>query len=88
MELEGRVALVSGASGQGMGRSIALTLAREGVDIVVNYRRRARRAQEVAEVIEGMGAAPSSAGPTWPTRRRCRPWSIRPCPPSATSTSS
>ena len=42
MELEGRVALVSGASGEGMGRSIALTLAREGADIVVNYRRRAR----------------------------------------------
>lgn len=55
MELEGRVALVSGASGKGMGRSIALTLAREGADIVVNYRRRARRAQEVAEVIQGMG---------------------------------
>lgn len=55
MELEGRVALVSGASGRGMGRSIALTLAREGADIVVNYRRRARRAQEVAEVIQEMG---------------------------------
>jgi len=38
-----------------MGRSIALTLAREGADIVVNYRRRARRAQEVARVIGEMG---------------------------------
>jgi 3-oxoacyl-[acyl-carrier protein] reductase len=38
-----------------MGRSIALTLAREGADIVVDYRRRARRAQEVGEVIQGMG---------------------------------
>ena len=55
MELEGRVALVTGASGEGMGRSIALTLAREGADIVVNYRRRARRAQEVARVIRKMG---------------------------------
>jgi len=55
MELEGRVALVSGASGEGMGRSIALTLAREGADIVVNYRRRARRAEEVAGVIREMG---------------------------------
>lgn len=55
MELEGRVALVTGASGEGMGRSIALTLAREGADIVVNYRRRTRRAQEVARVIRKMG---------------------------------
>lgn len=55
MELEGRVALVSGASGEGMGRSIALTLAREGADIVVNCRRRAKRAEEVAVVIREMG---------------------------------
>lgn len=39
MTLEGRVALVTGAGGQGMGRSIALTLARDGADIVLNYRR-------------------------------------------------
>ena len=43
MELEGRVALVTGAAGDGMGRSIALTLAREGADIVVNYHRRRER---------------------------------------------
>jgi 3-oxoacyl-[acyl-carrier protein] reductase len=55
MELEGRVALVTGASGEGMGRSIALTLAREGADIIVNYRERSRRAQGVARVIEEMG---------------------------------
>ncbi len=33
---EGRVALVTGSTGSGMGRSIALTLAREGADVVLN----------------------------------------------------
>lgn len=55
MELEGRVALVTGASGRGMGRSIALTLAREGADIVVNYQKREERARQVADAIESFG---------------------------------
>ncbi|MGB2694156.1 MAG: SDR family oxidoreductase [Dehalococcoidia bacterium] len=55
MELSGRVALVTGASGRGIGRSIALTLAREGADIVVNYKERGERAEEVAHVIESIG---------------------------------
>lgn len=55
MELEGRVALVTGASGRGMGRSIALTLAREGADIVVNFKERRERAEKVVKLIEGMG---------------------------------
>ena len=55
MELSGRVALVTGASGEGMGRSIALTLAREGADIVVNFRQRRERAEVVAQTIEAMG---------------------------------
>ncbi len=55
MELTGRVALVTGASGPGIGRSIALTLAREGADIVVNFKERRERAQQVAGVIESIG---------------------------------
>jgi 3-oxoacyl-[acyl-carrier protein] reductase len=54
--LSGKVALVTGASGIGMGRSIALTLAREGARVVVNYRSNAASAQEVVAAIEGMGA--------------------------------
>lgn len=55
MELAERVALVTGASGRGIGRSIALTLAREGADIVVNFQQRHQRAEEVAKAIESMG---------------------------------
>src|SRR3989304_1730154 len=55
MELEGRAALVAGASGRGMGRGIALALAREGADIVVNFKGRRERAEQVAKVIEAMG---------------------------------
>ena len=57
MGLEGRVALVTGATGNGMGRSIALTLARDGADVVLNYRARHERAAAVVEAIESMGRA-------------------------------
>jgi NAD(P)-dependent dehydrogenase (short-subunit alcohol dehydrogenase family) len=55
MELRGRVALVTGAGGQGMGRSIALTLARDGADIVLNYHRKDDRVAETAAAIVAMG---------------------------------
>ena len=55
MTLAGRTALVTGASGRGMGRSIALTLAREGADIVINYKEHSERAEEMAQVIESLG---------------------------------
>lgn len=55
MELAGRVALVTGASGRGIGRSTALTLAREGADVVVNYQERRDRAEEIARLIEACG---------------------------------
>jgi 3-oxoacyl-[acyl-carrier protein] reductase len=38
-----------------MGRSIALTLAREGADLVLNYETRPERAQNVRGAIEAMG---------------------------------
>ena len=36
-ELKGQVAIVTGSTGGGVGRSVALTLAREGADVVLNY---------------------------------------------------
>ncbi|UVO51767.1 SDR family oxidoreductase [Sphingomonas sp. SUN019] len=52
--LAGRVALVTGG-GRGIGRAIALRLARDGADVAVNYRRDADAAAEVVAEIVGMG---------------------------------
>lgn len=54
MTLEGRVALVSGG-GRGVGRGIALGLAQDGADIVINYRRDEEAANELVREIEQMG---------------------------------
>ncbi len=54
LSLEGKVAVVTGAS-RGIGRSIALELARRGAAVVVNYNRAAEKAQEVVEAIRSAG---------------------------------
>ena len=38
MKCQNKVAIVTGAAGDGIGRSTALTLAREGAKVVINYR--------------------------------------------------
>ncbi|MFR8086992.1 MAG: 3-oxoacyl-[acyl-carrier-protein] reductase [Lachnospirales bacterium] len=52
--LDQKVALVTGAS-RGIGRSIALRLARQGFFVVVNYRGAQTRAQGVLDEIENAG---------------------------------
>lgn len=51
MKLENKTAIVTGATGNGMGRSIALTLAREGANVVINYNQNKSRAEEIVEYI-------------------------------------
>lgn len=53
--LKGKTAIVTGASGRGMGRSIALTLAREGANVVVNYLTNSESAAAISGYIEKQG---------------------------------
>jgi len=54
MELENKVAIVTGGT-RGIGRAIVLDLAANGADVVLNYRKSADLAKELAETIRGMG---------------------------------
>lgn len=54
MKLDGKVAIVTGCS-RGLGKEIGLCLAREGADVVVNYREASRQADEVVETIKQLG---------------------------------
>jgi 3-oxoacyl-[acyl-carrier protein] reductase len=52
--LDGKVAVVTGG-GRGIGRAICFAFAKEGADVIVNYATREQPAQEVVEMIQGMG---------------------------------
>src|SRR5579862_8898949 len=54
MRLDGKIAVVTGAS-RGIGRAIALRLAREGAQIVVNFNARADAAEDVAVGVRDAG---------------------------------
>lgn len=53
-DLQGRIALVTGA-GRGIGRAIAVALAKAGCDVAINYRERDAEAGETARLVESLG---------------------------------
>ena len=54
MKLEGKVALVTGSS-SGIGQAIAIRLAKEGANIIINYRSSREEAQETQEQVKATG---------------------------------
>ncbi len=65
MELAGKTALITGSCHEGMGRSTALRLAREGANIVLNYgthRRTKKELKAVQEHAERIAAAVEDLG--------------------------
>lgn len=53
-QLDGKVALITGAA-RGIGRGIALCLAAEGTDIIINDRTQTEEAQETADAVKELG---------------------------------
>ena len=72
MMCAGKVAIVTGAAGKGMGRSIALTLAREGAKVVVNYRSSADSAAAIVAQIESRGGHALAFGADITEQDQCR----------------
>ena len=54
MKLKDKIALVTGSS-RGVGRAVALGLAKQGANVVVNYTSNENAADEVVEIIQSMG---------------------------------
>jgi 3-oxoacyl-[acyl-carrier protein] reductase len=71
-----KTALVTGAS-RGIGRAIAIVLAREGAKVAIKYSSSDAKAKEVAEEIKKLGGLPSSARRTSAIPRKSGRWSRR-----------
>jgi NAD(P)-dependent dehydrogenase (short-subunit alcohol dehydrogenase family) len=53
-DVRGKVALITGAS-RGIGARVATLLAERGADVVINYRTKGGRAEEIAAAVRGYG---------------------------------
>lgn len=69
--LNGKVAIVTG-SGRGIGRSIAIRLAKEGVKIVVNAKKRGEEAKETLDEINKVGGEGIISMADVSTREGCK----------------
>ncbi|NMF59021.1 SDR family oxidoreductase [Pseudanabaena yagii] len=54
LDLKGKIALITGAS-RGIGAAVAQLLAERGADIIINYRSKAHRAEEIAANVMATG---------------------------------
>ncbi len=54
IDLSGKIALVTGATGE-LGREMAKTLARAGADVVVHYNKNIKKAEEIVKTIDDYG---------------------------------
>jgi 3-oxoacyl-[acyl-carrier protein] reductase len=56
-DMSNKTAIITGASGSGIGRSVALTLAKENYNIVINYRSSKHSAEALAAYITEHGGS-------------------------------
>lgn len=54
MESQTKIALITGGS-RGLGRDMALSIAKQGVDVIITYRSNENEAKQVVREIEGLG---------------------------------
>lgn len=69
--LRGQKALVTGAS-SGIGKSVAVYLAQEGADVVINFIGDKQAAHEVMETIRSNGGKPFPFKQMYLVKRRCK----------------